>query len=249
MRAKLILAIVFSVAIAPAAFSWELTWSFDADHAWSYFDDDTVAATRVAPSGGVLSVDYPDYSFVSIRYIFLDKDTVNPVFGSNMEMSSGDYLRATLSYTGSKAPTFAYFFLAGGGDAGDDQIYLTGEPGSWQGGTQTFWATDSLGITLGTEFATTPNIYFTPENFSLLDVGTVHDSRRGIADSLATTLASVDAIGIILGYVGTPPANATLNIDEFTVTPEPSILLLSAPLAGFLGWRIRRRSKRTARKV
>jgi hypothetical protein len=248
MQGKLILAIAILALLVPAAYCWEITYTFDTDHNWGYFDNDTGPRTSVSPSGGVLSVDYPDYDFVSIRYIFFDQDTVNPVFGANVDLSQEAYVRAKLSYSGSQAPTFAYFFFAGGGDAGDDQIYLTGQPGSWQGGTQTFWAASSDPLQLTNELAWTSTYYFTPDTFKRLTVGPEHTSQMGDPDTWAASISSVDAIGIVLGYVGTPPADATLNIDEFTVTPEPSILLLSGPLAGFLGWRIRRRSrKRTAK--
>jgi len=240
MRAKFILTILFCIVL-PTAYCWEYT--FDADQGWSYFDNDTGPGTSVAPSGGVLSVDYPSYSFFSVRYIFLDKDSLHPTFGSNQDLGGG-YVKARVSYSGSVAPAFAYFFLAGGGNAGDDQIYLTGGPGSWVGGSQTFWAASNDPLSLGTEMTWTPTLYFTPETFKVLSVGPQHNAQRGTADSWATTIASVDAVGIVLGFVGTPPADAKVNIDEFTVTPEPSVLLLSGPLAGFLAWKIRRRGKR-----
>lgn len=247
MRAKYILAILFSVALVPAGFCWEYT--FDTDHGWSYFDNDTEASVAVAPSDGVLSVEYPDYGFVSLRYIFADKDTNSPRFGSNKDLTDG-YVTATLSYSG-EAPEFAYFFFAGGGETGDDQIYLTGEEGSWTGGTQTFWAASNNPLELGTEMASTGTFYFTPEAYSVLNVGEEHDGLRDAAGlaSWEDSITSVDAVGVVLGYVGTDPGGATLNIDEFTVTPEPNILLLSAPLAAFLGWRIRRRGKRSSRKA
>lgn len=244
MRAKIILTMLFSLVLAPAAFCWEYT--FDADQGWSYFDGDTGAGVPVAPSGGVLSVDYPDYSFVSLRYVFADKDS-SPFFG-NKDLTGG-YVSATVSYSGSVAPTFAYFFFAGAGDAGDDQVYLTGEPGSWEGGSQTFWAASDFPLDIGTEFASTGTFNFDTDTFAQLSVGPEHDAQRGSADSWGDSITSVDAVGIVLGYVGTPPGDAQLNIDEFTVTPEPHALLLMGPLAGFLGWRIRRRGKRTATKA
>lgn len=243
MRIKLILALVFSVVFLPAAFCWEYT--FDTDQGWSYFDNDTGGRVAVSPSDGVLSVDYPDYGFFSVRYIFADKDTNSPWFGSNKDLTGG-YVSATLSYSGSQAPTFAYFFFAGAGDPGDDQVYVT-EEASWVGGTQTFWAS-SVALELGGEM-TEATLSFSPSEWSMLSVGSVHDDQRGTAASWDDSLASVDAVGIMLGYVGTPPEGAKLNIDEFTVTPEPSILLLSGPLAGFLGWAIRRKARRSPRKA
>ncbi len=248
MRKNIIpIVVLFSIVVLPAAFCWEYTYTFDSDQGWSYFDNDTGAGTSVSPSGGALSVNYPDYSFVSVRYIFADMDSAGGIFG-NADLTEG-YVEAKLSYSGSVAPTFAYFFLAGGGDAGDDQIYLTGEPGSWQGGTQTFRTASSTSLEIGPDLAWTERVYFNPSNFPVSTVGSVHNARRGTADAWADTITSVDAVGIALGFVGTPPADGKLNIDEFTVTPEPSALLLMGPLAGFLGWRIRRKSKVPAAKV
>jgi len=231
------------VVFLPAAFSWEYT--FDTDQGWSYFDNDTGGGVAVSPSGGVLSVDYPDYSFFSVRYIFADKDTNNPWFGSNKDLGGGQ-VSATLSYSGSQAPTFAYFFFAGAGDAGDDQVYVT-EEASWSGGTQTFWASN-MALELGEGMVYAP-LSFSPSQWSMFSVGPVHDEQRGTAASWEDSLASVDAVGIMLGYVGTPPEGGKLNIDEFTVTPEPSILLLSGPLAGFLGWAMWRKRRRSPRKA
>jgi hypothetical protein len=242
MRGRILLTALVSVVLVPAAYCWEYTYTFDGDEGWSFFDNDTGAGTAAAPSGGVLSVNYPGAA--SVRYIFADKDSAGEIFG-NVDLTGGS-LTARLSYSGSVAPTFAYFFLAGGGDAGDDQIYLTGEPGSWQGGTQTFRAASSTPLVIGTELAWTSTVDFTRANFSVMSVGSVHNARRGTADSWAATISSVDAVGIALGFVGTPPADAKLNIDEFTVTPEPSALLLMGPMAGFLAWRIRRRTRKTA---
>ena len=240
MRARVILTILFSVALLPAAFCWEYT--FDTGQ-WSYFDDDTGANVAVTPSDGVLSIDYPDYGFHSVRYVFADKDSTGPVFGSNKDLTGG-YVSATLSYSAS-APTYAYFFFAGAGQPGDDQAYVT--EGSWTGGSQTFWTSANIVDSIGAD-PQTIEVSFESSLWSMINVGPVHDDQRGDAASWADSLTSVDAVGLVLGYVG-DPGDSQLNIDEFTVTPEPSILLLSGPLAGFLGWRIRRRSKRTAKKA
>ena len=245
MRGRILLTALVSVVLVPAAFCWEYTYTFDADEGWSFFDNDTGAGTAAASSGGVLSLDYPGAA--SVRYIFADKDSTGGIFG-NVDLTGGS-LTARLSYSGSVAPTFAYFFLAGSGDAGDDQIYLTGEPGSWQGGTQTFWTASSSPLEIGTDMAWTSVLDFDTDNFHVTTVGTAHNTRRGAADSWADTIAGVDAVGIALGFVGTPPADAKLNIDEFTVTPEPSALLLMGPMAGFLAWRIRRRTRKTATRA
>ena len=241
MRARVILTILFSVALIPAAFCWEYT--FDTGQ-WSYFDDDTGANVAVSASDGTLSIDYPDYGFHSVRYVFADKDSTGPVFGSNKELTDG-YVSATLSYSG-LAPTYAHFFFAGAGQPGDDQIYVT-DGTETVGGTMTFWASPNIADSLVVD-PQTIEVGFWPCTWSMMNVGPVHDAQRGSGASWADSLASVDAVGLVLGYVG-DPGDSQLNIDEFTVTPEPSILLLSGPLAGFLGWRIRRRSKRTAKKA
>lgn len=246
MRGRILLTALVSVVLVPAAFCWEYTYTFDADEGWSFFDGDTGAGTAAVPSGGVLSVDYPGATD-AVRYIFADKDSTGGIFG-NADLTNGS-LTARLSYSGSVAPTFAYFFLAGAGDAGDDQIYLTGEPGSWQGGSQTFWTTSDSSLEIGTDMAWTSVMDFNTDNFHVTSVGTEHNAQRGVADSWADTITSVDAVGIALGYVGTPPADAKLNIDEFTVTPEPSALFLMGPMAGFLAWRIRRRTRKTATRA
>jgi len=243
---KILSAIVFLFIIVPAAFSWEYVATFDSNEGWKYFDNDTGAAAAAPQGTGILSVPYPNYAAPSFswRYIFVDQDAAN--FYPNMNLTNG-YVRATLSYSGSVAPTFAYFFLAGGGNAGDDIISISGS----QGGSQTFWGTYNNPLTIPKEptWTTTSNIYFNTDNFGVFDVGPVHNARRGTPDSWDATIVDLDAVGVVLGYYGTPPGDAKLNIDTFTVTPEPGLLLLSGPLAGFLGWKIRRRGKRQAAKV
>jgi len=241
MHIKSVLATVAVLCLVSAAFGWEYTATFDSDEDWKFFDNDIAPGTDLNSGGGVLSVPAPTYGAWSWRYVFVDKDSVSP-FQGNDDLTGG-YVQATLSYTG-VAPTFAYFFLAGGGEG--DLIYIDGSTD----GSQTFWGAfgDPLVIPESPNTTTTANMYFTPDNFGVLNVGTVHDARRGTPDSWEATITSVDAVGIALGYFG-DASGATVEIDEFTVTPEPSLLLLSGPLAGFLGWRIRRKTRKAAAKT
>jgi hypothetical protein len=241
MHIKSVLATVAVLCLVSAASGWEYTATFDTDEDWKYFDNDIGPGTDVASGGGVLSVPAPSYGAWSWRYVFFDKDSTG--FASGDQDLAGGYVQTTLSYTG-VAPTFAYFFLAGGGEG--DLIYIDGSVD----GSQTFWGSfsDPLVLSESPDTTTTAKIYFTPDNFGVFNVGTVHDARRGSADSWATTIASVDAVGIALGYFG-DASGATVEIDEFTVTPEPSLLLLSGPLAGFLGWKIRRKTRKAAAKA
>ncbi len=241
MYKNLVFAVVVAVLLVPSAFCWEYRATFDTDEGAKYFDNDTGAGTSVAPSGGVLSVAYPNYAAFSWRYVFVDKDATNPDMGPNLSFPQGGSVQAKLSYTG-MAPTFAFFFLAGGGNAGDDLIYISGA----QGGSQTFWGTAGNPLTITPSMQWTAKVDFNTSNFSVFDVGPQHNTRRGTSDSWATTMSGVDAFGVALGYFGNP-GSSTLNIDEFVVTPEPSLLLLGGPLAGFLGWRIRRRSRAPAK--
>jgi hypothetical protein len=245
MYTKIICAIASVFIIVPAALSWEYVATFDTNENWKYFDNDTGAGTAAPQGTGILSVPYSNYGAPSWswRYIFVDQDAAN--FSPNMNLTNG-FVRATLSYSGSVAPTFAYFFLAGGGNTGDDTIYV----GGGQGGSQTFWGAYNKPLSISqSPNWTTAAIDFNTTNFGVFDVGPAHDARRGTPDSWDTTITTVDAVGVVLGYYGTPPGDAKLNIDTFTVTPEPSMLLLSGPLAGFLGWKIRRRGRRPTSKV
>jgi hypothetical protein len=243
MCIRCVLVTVAVVCLVCPAFGWELSFDFSTDQGWKYFDDDTGAGTSApSPSGGVMSVSYPTYSAFSWRYVFFDKDSSGVPF-ADLDLSGG-YVEATLSYTGA-APTFAYFFLAGAGNAGDDLIYIDGAAG----GSQTFWGTFNDPLTIAeSPGSTTVRTDFGTDTFGVFSPGPEHRARRGTVDSWDTTITNVDAVGIVLGYYG-DPEGATLNIDEFTVTPEPSLLLLSGPLAGFLGWRIRRRTRKAAVKA
>jgi hypothetical protein len=246
MYTKIISAVVLVFICVPAALSWEYVATFDTNENWKYFDNDTGAGTAAPQGTGILSVPYANYGAPSWswRYIFVDQDAAN--FSPNTNLTNGS-VQATLSYSGSVAPTFAYFFLAGGGNAGDDSIYINGS----QGGSQTFWGAynNPLSIAQSPNWTTTVAIDFNTTNFGVFDVGPVHNARRGTPDSWDSTIVDVDGVGIVLGYYGTPPGDAKLNIDTFSFTPEPGMLLLSGPLAGFLGWKIRRRQRRAPAKV
>jgi hypothetical protein len=248
MNAKLILTILLSLLIVPAAFCWEYTTTFDADPGWTYFDGDAGTGTAVSQEAweGTLSMPWPMFT---VRYIFADSNT--PGFGSNVDLSSpAAYVQANIRWTGGELNSsncVAYFFLAGGGDNSDD-IWVWSDPNS-ASGSQTFWTSDVAlyDLGLGSEWVNTGDIYLNADNFSLFSPGTKHDQRRGAADSWNASIQSVDAVGIILGYFGMEPGS--FEISEFTVTPEPSFLLLSGPLAGFLGWRIHRKGRKSARKT
>ena len=244
MSLKSIFVVVATILFIPAASCWEYVATFDTNEGWKYFDDDTGPGTAIASGGGVLSVPAPSYGAWSWRYVFFDKDATSSVINNpDMDFTKGGYVQATLSYTGT-APMFAYFFLAGGGE--DDYAYIDGT----EGGSQTFWGTYNNPLTIAEDpgSTTTAQYLFNTSTFAVFSPGTEHRNRRGTPDSWATTIASVDAIGIALGYYG-DPGESTVRIDEFTVTPEPSLLLLSGPLAGFLGWRIRRKTRKSPAKV
>ena len=242
MSLKSIFVVVATILFIPAASCWEYVATFDTNEGWKYFDDDTGPGTAIASGGGVLSVPAPSYGAWSWRYVFFDKDATsfnNP----DMDFTKGGYVQATLSYTGT-APTVAFFFLAGGGE--DDYVYIDGT----EGGSQTFRGTQNNMLTIAEApgSTTTAQYLFNTSTFAVFSPGTEHRNRRGTPDSWATTIGSVDAIGIALGYYG-DPGDSTVRIDEFTVTPEPSLLLLSGPLAGFLGWRIRRKTRKSPAKA
>jgi hypothetical protein len=69
---------------------------------------------------------------------------------------------------------------------------------------------------------------------------------RGSA-SFSESLADVDAIGVMMADFG--HTEYDLYVDNFTVTPEPGALLMMAPMAGFLGWKVVRRKRPSAPRV
>lgn len=60
--------------------------------------------------------------------------------------------------------------------------------------------------------------------------------------TFAQALADVDAIGVMYFDAGQTAEN--LYVDNFTAAPEPAMLLMMGPAAGFLGWKLNRRRKR-----
>ncbi len=232
MYMKTICAVAIALLVAPAAFCWEVNWTFDAETHWKYFDtteQGTTGAVDISSATGVLLVPYPQDTF---RFAFVDKDATNPAFPPNVALGGG-YVEATLSYTG-VAPTFAYFFLAGAGDPGDDIVYGTDI-------SQTYYST---AWTNPLHLTTSPQTFKIDFGESFWHLDSIGNSGSA---SWAQTISSVDAVGIAFGYYGVENiSGSTVNVGEFTVTPEPSLLLLSGPLAGFLGWRIRKRGKRPA---
>jgi hypothetical protein len=68
-------------------------------------------------------------------------------------------------------------------------------------------------------------------------------SGSGTPRTWAASIADVDLVGVML-IDATETGNPEMRIDEFTVTPEPCLLLTMAPLGAFLGWRLRRNRKK-----
>ncbi len=78
-----------------------------------------------------------------------------------------------------------------------------------------------------------------PDNWSRL--------RGSGSEDFSAILADVDAIGVMMTDTGYTEYN--LYVDNFTATPEPASLLLMGPMAGFLGLKVLRRKRPSARKV
>jgi len=65
----------------------------------------------------------------------------------------------------------------------------------------------------------------------------------------SNAITDVDLVGVMFVVTGADPGAETIMVDNFTVTPEPGLLIMMGPLAGFLGWRVRRGKKRNSARA
>ncbi len=152
--------------------------------------------------------------------IFADSDASNGALAGNVNYSALPSLEAYLKWSGTASCSGVLFFAS---------------------------TLDSSTNPVGA-----PNLtvyYYTPSSFSS---SWVHRTAALASSSgwyiaqgsgaWSAALSDVDVVGVIC-Y---PYGQGQLMVDNFVGTPEPGLLLTMAPMAGFLGWRLRRRSKRTA---
>jgi len=188
----------------------------------NYDEDGAQYSSTGGHSGG-----YVFQNVVSNTYslIFADSDASNGALAGNKDYSTFPRLEGYVTAAGDYIDAYVDLFFASTGDS----------------------STNPVGAANLTVYATQAApwiIEFDP--WTLLTGDLTNPSQwsrvRGSAD-WSSAIGDVDVVGVFFDVDMTMGANQVM-VDDFVGTPEPGLLLTMAPMAGFLGWRLRRIKRR-----
>ncbi len=202
-----------------------------------------------------------------------DENLIGQLFGANLDEDgalhsntggvTGGYDYSNYAWTaGHWGLLFADADASGGNLAGNKNYSSTPEVSSYMARNSTNYPTTSFFFASNNNASdstlnTSSTIFYYNYSWSIVSssweyhTADLSDSskwtrRRGSVE-YANALADVDAIGLMF-LDGTEAGTPELRVDNFA-TPEPGLLMTMAPLAGFIGWRVRRNRKRLPAKV
>ena len=183
------------------------------------------------PGGyGYSDIDWPAFKYV---LLFANADSTGQV--QLGDYSNTPYLSVDIQRLSNNNPgVFVFFASEAGSTIGSStSLYFYNTSTYAPHASTNTWTTLTADLTGGK--GTEPNKWsaIRPDG----------DPTRG----WSTAVGDVDLIGV-LWFDSGESNNPQMRVDNFTVTPEPGLLMTMAPMAGFLGWRLRHsRRKRTVR--
>jgi hypothetical protein len=191
----------------------------------SNYDEDGAQHSNTGGIGNS-GYDYTNFAWEVGQWhlLFADADASGGNLAGNKDYSDTPALTANLQISVSAGPTTT-FLLASTGDSGTTPDSST---------NLYYWNTTFF-----------PSQTWTEYSADLTDA----DNWTRIKGSAEFTdsLLDVDLVGII--FLGSQTGSPEMRVDDFTATPEPGLLMTMAPLAGFLGWRLRISKRRKTLSV
>lgn len=169
--------------------------------------------------------DYTNFAWVAGNWnlIFADADASGGNLAGNKDYSNIPSLSAWLEYSYTQATgVTTTFFFASTEDSGTDITAASNQNLFYW--NSTFFPTQSWA------------------QYSADLTNTGNWTRMTGTGTFANSIQDVDLVGIL--FLGSATGSPEMRVDNFTATPEPGLFLTMAPLAGFLGWRLRRGRKK-----
>ena len=205
-----------------------MDWGTDYGSSWAnlfssnYDEDGAQYSSTGGYTGGYVFQNAVGYN---LHLIFADSDGSNGLLAGNKDYSTFPRLEAYVTAAGNYIDAFADLFFASTGDS----------------------STNPVGAANLTVYATQTRRYVIEyDPWTLLTGDLTNPSQWsrvwGSAD-WSSAISDVDVVGVLFDVDMTFGGNQVM-VDDFVGTPEPGLLLTMAPMAGFLGWRLRRARKR-----
>lgn len=205
-----------------------MDWGTDYGTSWanlfsSNYDEDGAAYSSTGGhSGGYV---FQNVASDTYSLIFADSDASSGALAGNKNYSTFPRLEAYVTATGDYIDSWVDLFFASTGDSNTNPV-------------------GAANLTVYTTQIRELIIEYFP--WTLLTGDLTNPSEwtrvRGSAD-WSSAIIDVDVVGVFVDVDLTFGTNRVM-VDDFVGTPEPGLLLTMAPMAGFLGWRLRRRSRR-----
>lgn len=205
-----------------------MDWGTDYGSSWSslfssnYDEDGAQYSSTGGRTGGYVFQNAVGYN---LHLVFADSDASNGSLAGNVNYSAMPRLEAYVTAAGQYIDAYVDLFFASTGDSSTNPVGA---------GNLTVYATQARPWI----------IEYDP--WTLISGDLTNPSQwsrvRGSAH-WSSAIIDVDVVGVFVDVDMTFGTNRVM-VDDFVGTPEPGLLLTMAPMAGFLGWRLRRRSKR-----
>jgi hypothetical protein len=193
-------------------------WWFDEFFSANYDEDGASHSNAGGYTGGYNYTYQPGWTYYTYS-IFADSDASNGLLAGNKDYSTFPRLEACVRATSG----YGYGWIDGGfffASTGDSSTNPVGAANltmfmTYIGMVPSDWAHWTADLT--------------PSQWWL---------ERGSAD-WSSAISDVDVVGV--WFWPEESEDTEFGVDDFVGTPEPGLLLSMAPVAGFLGWRLRRR--------